>query len=453
MSIPEAAAARFVQSTRQFIEANALLHTGAPVIVALSGGADSVALLASLTACGYECIAAHCNFRLRGQESDRDMHLARDVAAHFKAEFCLRRFDMEADTLPGESCEMACRRVRYAWFSNLADRTGAQAVAVGHHREDRAETFVLNLMRGAGIVGLTSMNARNGEIVRPLLWASRSQIEAYLSALALSFAHDSTNDLAIYSRNRVRLKVLPMLERDFPGALDAILRSIANLEKVRDIFQSYTESVRRCCMDDHGRYDLRALLSYPDPATLLHELLRGKGFTPTQISDMLRAASGSGSRFVGRNNVEAEIDRGMLTLREATGAAAIHPDEYAVSLRNDIAEPVHIRISSHPVEHFRPEGRRADVAYIDADFAAEAGAVWTLRHWRRGDRMVPFGSQKSKLVSDIFADAHFSAADKRSAWLLLRNDTVVWIPGVRNSAIGTVGPPTRRYLRLEYLPK
>lgn len=453
MNRPTPAATEFEQSTRRYIKANALLHSGAPVIVALSGGADSVALLAVLTACGYECIAAHCNFQLRGAESNRDMLLAREVAARLGAEFCLRRFDMATEAAPGESTEMACRRVRYEWFGALADRCGAQAVAVGHHREDRAETFILNLMRGAGIVGLTSMNPRNADVVRPLLWASRAGIEDYLRSRGLDFVQDSTNSSDAYSRNRVRLNILPLLEHDFPGAMDALLRSVANLEKVREVFLCYTEEVRTQCMDSHGRYDLRALQRYPNPATLLLELLRGKGFTPTQIDDMLRAASGSGSRFIGRANIVAELDRGLLTLREASGCGTIRPDQYPVSLRTDITTPLRIRLSSHPVENFRPEGRSADVAYVDAGFALAPDAVWTVRHWQRGDRMVPFGAHKSKLVSDIFAAARLGAEAKRTVWLLLRNDQIIWIPGVRTSALGTVGPDTRRYLRLEYLPQ
>lgn len=445
-------AAGFERATRRFIAEQGLLHSGSPVIVALSGGADSVALLAVLTALGYECVAAHCNYHLRGEESNRDMHHARRIAAELGAEFCVRHFDMETELAshPGETLEMGCRRVRYAWFGVLADRAGAQAVAVGHHCEDRAETFVLNLMRGAGVVGLTSMNPRNGSTVRPLLWATRSGVEEYLEARGLSFVTDSTNATDDFTRNRIRHRVLPYLEGEFAGAMEAILRSVANLESVRRIFLDYVEGVRLRVVDDRGRYDLRALRTEPEAVAILLELLRGKGFTPTQISDMLRSAVGSGQRFHSSAGIVAEVDRGLMSLRfDAETATAA--TETRVSLRRDITTPLKIRITSHPVEDFRIPGRNASVAYLDAVFALEPSAVWTVRRWRRGDRMTPFGSTASKLVSDIFATARYSASDKRRAWLLLRNGEIVWIPGLRNSALGAVGPESRRYLRLEYI--
>lgn len=448
MSTP---ATDFERAARQYIAGQELLHSGAPVIVALSGGADSVALLAALSALGYECIAAHCNYHLRGEESNRDMRHARRVAAELGAEFCVRHFDMEAELAshPGETLEMGCRRVRYAWFGTLADKAGAQAVAVGHHREDRAETFVLNMMRGAGIVGLTSMNARNGATVRPLLWASRRQIEDYLAARGLDYVTDSTNNDVDFTRNRIRHRVLPFLEEEFPGALEAILRSVGNLESVRKLFLNYVEEVRGAVVDDRGQYDLRALCKLPEGGTLLLELLRGKGFTPTQTADMLRSADGSGQRYHGTAGVVAEVNRGLMSLAydsELTEPAT----ETRLNLRRDITRPLRILITSHAVEEFRMPGRNAAVAYVDAAFALDPGAVWTVRHWVRGDRMVPFGSTASKLVSDLFAGAGYSAAQKRQAWILLRNNEIVWIPGLRNSALGAVGPDTKRYLRLEY---
>lgn len=446
-------ASDFEQSTRSYIASNGLLHSGPPVIVALSGGADSVALLAVLSALGYECIAAHCNFHLRGEESNRDMHHARGVAALLQTEFCVRHFDMDAElqSHPGETIEMACRRVRYEWFGNLADKSGAQAVAVGHHCEDRAETFVLNLLRGAGVVGLTSMNARNGSTVRPMLWANRQQVEDYLKNRDLTFVTDSTNNTDAFRRNRIRHRILPFLDSEFPGASDAILRSIANLESARNVFLNHVENVRLRVVDDRGHYDLRTLEAEPEATAILLEMLRGKGFTPTQVADMLRSTGGSGQRFHSSGGIVAEVNRGIMSLTFDHGTASTVEDT-RVNLHRDITSPLHIRISSHPVEDFRMPQRNASVAYIDAVFALDPEAVWTVRHWCRGDRMTPFGAASSKLVSDIFADAHFSASDKRKAWLLLRNGQIVWIPGVRNSALGALGPDSRRFLRLEYLP-
>ena len=216
----------FERRTADFITSRRLLRSDAPVIVALSGGADSVALLAVLLRLGYDCRAAHCNFHLRGEESMRDMNHCRAVAEKLDVDLYVRDFDVSArrSAFPGESVEMACRELRYNWFSDLLDRECAQAVAVGHHREDRAETFMLNLMRGAGIAGLTSMRPQSGNVVRPLLPFTRREIEDYVAQHGLTFINDSSNASDAHRRNRLRNNIFPALEAAFPGALDAVLR-------------------------------------------------------------------------------------------------------------------------------------------------------------------------------------------------------------------------------------
>ncbi len=439
----------FAENTGGYIEANRLLHAGAPVIVALSGGADSVALLSVLDELGFDCVAAHCNFHLRGVESQRDMLHAKEIAGHFDIDFHVRDFDvLSRMESTGESVEMACRSLRYSWFSELADAEKAQAVAVGHHKEDRAETFILNLMRGAGITGLTSMNVRNGDVVRPLLWASRAEIEAYLIDRDLPFVSDSSNSSDVHRRNRIRNRLLPLMEELFPGATNSILRSVSNLEAARKI---YMQAVKhRTDRYISGNLTDIALLSQEAGAdVLLFERLREYGFTMSQIHDMLSGANQSGLVFYGKNNVYAELDRGILSLTRN----ACPPDSgpYAVDLHRDILYPVHIRVSVHMAEPFRPEKGNPAVAFFDLEYAYDPAASWELRHWRQGDRMIPFGSSSSKLVSDIFSDAKLSASEKRNAWILTRNDEIAWLPGLRNSSAGTVGAHVHSYIRLELI--
>lgn len=442
----------FEAKAAAYIAEKNLLHRKAPVVVALSGGADSVALLALLKRLGYDCRAAHCNFHLRGEESMRDMRHCQELGRELDVDLYVRDFDVEARRrlYPGESVEMACRELRYAWFADLLDREGAQSVAVGHHREDRAETFMLNLMRGAGIAGLTSMNPRSGNVVRPLLPFSRDEIENYLSALGLTYIVDSSNASDAHRRNRLRNRVFPLLEELFPGASDAVLRSISHLESARTIFNEAVAERRKRYFTDNIIAVGELLANEAEPATLLFEFLRPLKFTYTQVLDIIAGAGASGTHFRSTDGaVVAELSHGQLELADASRIQLGVEECYSVTLQHDINEPVHITVSRHDAAGFKPERELgAAVAYIDAR-ALDGNPAWELRHWRRGDRVVPFGSHSSKLVSDIFADAHFTASQKREAWLLTRNDEIIWLPGLRNSARYAISPDTRTYLRLE----
>ncbi len=444
----------FERRTSDFIATQGLLHSGAPVVVALSGGADSVALLAVLIALGYDCRAAHCNFHLRGEESMRDSRHCHELCAKLGIDLYVRDFDVERRRRehPGESVEMACRELRYAWFAELLDREGAQAVAVGHHKEDRAETFMLNLMRGSGISGLTSMRARSGSVVRPLLSFTREEIEAYVEACGLSFITDSSNASDAHRRNRLRNRVFPLLEEMFPGAIESVLRTISHLEAAGDLYADAVAERRERYFSDSRHIDIENLLmAEPQAATLLFEFLRPLSFTYTQVCDMLAAGGSSGAVFHSTDGeTVAEINRGKLAISDASRLKLSAGECFTVNPRHDISEPIHIAVTSGDVVFFKPEGLGPTVAYLDAT-ALEGNALWELRHWRRGDRMVPFGARKSKLVSDLYAAARFSAEQKRTTWILTRNDEIVWIPGLRNSALFAVGPGTKRFLRLQLL--
>ncbi|MDE7443098.1 MAG: tRNA lysidine(34) synthetase TilS, partial [Muribaculaceae bacterium] len=184
----------FEHKIKQLIDSEGLLPDGGKVIVGLSGGADSVALLSALRALNYRCVAAHCNFSLRGKEADRDQHHAQTIAMQLDAEWRTVKFDtksyMQAN---GVSAEMACRELRYEWFNRLLEDAEAEAIAVAHHRDDNVETFLLNLLRGAGIHGLRGMKPRNGHVIRPMLNCTRAEVTNYLSTKGLTFVTDSTN--------------------------------------------------------------------------------------------------------------------------------------------------------------------------------------------------------------------------------------------------------------------
>lgn len=430
-----------------------LLHHHSPVIVALSGGADSVALLLVLLRLGYDCRAAHCNFHLRGDESQRDMEWCQEIARRLEVQLYIQDFDVEAyrRANASTSVEMACRELRYEWFYQLARECQAQAIAVGHHSEDRVETFILNLMRGAGLTGLTSMRPRRDLIVRPLLEVTRADIEQYLSLNHIEYVIDSTNESNDYARNKVRNRLMPLFEELFPGAQEAILRSVSNLESTQGLYEIALRRKRDTYILSDGSINLESLSADADAQVLLFEFIRDKGFNMSQALDMLVSTQKSGQRFYSKGGeYVAENDHGLLRFVEM---AKLQSDEdvYPIQLTKDISTPITIHLTRHFKSEFRPTSD-PNIAYFDARLFDE-DAQWSLRHWRRGDVIVPFGSRSRKLVSDIFRDAKFSAAQKRQQWLLLRNEEVVWLPGLRATSWAVVGANTTEFVKLTYVPE
>lgn len=455
--MPGSVSNEFLKKVARSIRVHGLFADAKPVIVAVSGGADSVALLLALHRLGYECVAAHCNYHLRGEESNRDMRSVQALCARIGLDLYVRDMDVDRrrrDT--GESVEMACRALRYDWFADLLDRLRAQAIAVAHHREDNVETFFLNLVRGSGITGLAGMRWRNGYVVRPLLDLSRGDIEAFLADQGVDFVVDSTNARNDYARNRWRNVIIPMIEEQFPGSVSGIVESIRHLSENRDFYDARMDALRSRYVSDRpdGGFDvdLKQLVDDKPMARLvLHYLIRGKGFNFTHVDNIIGCASKSGMQFRSADTL-VDIDHGIMHVVPADVAAlsAEAGTGHRVSLARDILAPAHILVSEHAVSEFVPE-RDPNVAYFDISIMG-GDATFALRHWQRGDRMTPYGMTGSKLVSDIFASAKLGAAQKRDAWLLVRNGEIVWVVGLRAGASFSVSPGTRRYLRLQFRP-
>ena len=234
-----------LDKVRAYIDKEKLLIREEPVVVGLSGGADSVALLAALARLGFRCVALHCNFHLRGQESERDEAFARSFAESLHIPFYKKDFDTLAFASEKHlSIEMAARDLRYEWFEQMRQQIGAQAIAVAHHQDDSIETLLMNLLRGSGIRGLVGIRPKHGFVVRPLLQISRKEILAWLEKEHLSYIIDSSNLSDEYTRNFIRLRVLPLLEELNPAARRTLARSASHLSDAEDIYLSVIEKAQ-----------------------------------------------------------------------------------------------------------------------------------------------------------------------------------------------------------------
>lgn len=271
-----------------YINKHKLLNANDLYIVALSGGADSVALLLLLKEGGFNVHAAHCNFLLRGSESDRDeafcVDLCRQLGVELhRAHFATREY-AEAHKV---SVEMAARELRYNWFEQLRKDIGAVGICVAHHRDDSVETVLLNMIRGTGLRGLTGIQPRNGYVLRPLLCVSRDEIEHFLAKRGQKYVIDSTNLETDVKRNKVRLQVLPLLRTLNPAVSDNIQRMVENVAEAQIVLDSLLDNFKK-----HNTLELSELEKYGSSEYVIYEWLKNYGFNGTQARQVLEAETG-----------------------------------------------------------------------------------------------------------------------------------------------------------------
>lgn len=421
---------------RAFIAQHALLHPGAGVLVALSGGADSVALLRILMRLGYACHAVHCNFHLRDEESNRDEAFVVELCRSLGVSYEVVHFDTEAYAAEQKiSIEMAARDLRYREFERIRASRNLQTVAVAHHRDDAVETLLLNLIRGAGINGLTGMRVKNGRVVRPLLCLSREEVLGYLDGLGQSYVTDSTNLTDAYARNKVRLQLLPMMQQINPAAKENILQAASHLSDAAAIYNKVMEEavqqvVRPC--ESGIDVDIVSLMAADVPQTLLFEILHPYGFNSRQVADVFRSLSGESGRMFYAPDYMVLKDREFLCVRRQKLAdeetVYVLPGEGILTLPDGKVITVHRLVPD--ASWCVP--KESAVCVLDA---SRLSGSLVLRHPKEGDRMRPFGMKGTKLLSDLYTDFKLSRMERSGQWLLCHGSDVVWAVGLRASEL------------------
>lgn len=414
------------------------------ILVGLSGGADSVALLRALQALGYSVGAAHCNFHLRGEESDRDEQFCRTLCAElgiplFSTHFSTREYA----TKNGVSIEMAARKLRYAYFRSTMEEEGYTYVAVAHHRDDNAETILLNLVRGTGLQGITGMAYRNNAIIRPLLDVSKQDILAYLGSIEQPYVTDSTNMVADVRRNIIRLRVMPILKELNPSIVETLVRDASNFREVNDFLEAETAKLEWQELKDGTRVIEKTHIK---SHLILFGLLKPYGFTPSQTFDIWNHLHSTMSAVYRSRDYELLRDRDAIILQSlhiATPAPDLHFRAGDTAALTDVA----IETTLCSAHDFRQPDPSPLVAWIDAD---KAGESLTLRRTAKGDRFVPFGMKGSKLVSRYMIDRKFDALQRHRQMVITNNTDILWLVGERTDDRYRVIPgETRRILVLK----
>lgn len=415
------------EKVKLYIENEHLFTPQDKILVALSGGADSVALLRLLLHTGYRCEAAHCNFHLRGDESDRDETFVRQLCCRLQVPLHVTHFHTTQVAAQRHiSIEMAARELRYEWFESTRLDCGAAVIAVAHHSDDSVETFLLNLIRGTGINGLRGIRARNGRIVRPLLCLSRRDITDYLQSIGQDYVTDSTNLHDEYTRNKIRLNIVPLLQQINPSVKDSILQTARHLDDAYHIYIKGIEEGRKRVFRDN-RISIPLLLQEPSPATLLFELVAPLGFNHAQIDDLLASLSTqSGKTFL-------------------SSQWKIVKDRDCLLIENREETPVRPLLQTEVLDYTPGTDipRSKDTACLDAD---KIKHPLSLRLWKQGDTFVPFGMKGKKKISDYLTDRKFSLPRKQRQWVLCCGDDIVWLVGERSDNRYRIDEHTRKML-------
>jgi tRNA(Ile)-lysidine synthase len=437
---------------KDFIAKEALFSSGDRLLLAVSGGLDSAVLCELCRRAGYDAVVAHCNFALRGGESDRDERFVRQLAAGYGWEVVVKTFDTAAYAAGQKlSVQVAARQLRYDWFLGLIADGTAQYVVTAHHLDDNIETMLMNFFKGTGIAGLRAMLPKQGKIVRPLLFAAREQLAQFAHEAGVNWVEDSSNRSDKYTRNYFRHQVIPLIGQVYPGALSNLAGNLARFRDIELIYRQAIDREKHRLLEYRGRevhIPVLKLKKAQPQMTILYELTTPYGFSPQQTEAILALLESGSGKYVLSATHRCLKDRGWLIITPLETAAAAN---ILVENGNDTV------VFAEGVLRFRESGAEkvpdgADegqmVAWLDAD---QAAFPLLLRKWRNGDYFYPLGMRKKKKLARYLIDQKLSLAEKEKVWVLESDKRIVWVVGWRIDDRCRLGPGTKRALRIEWL--
>ncbi len=430
-----------------FVEENDLFSATDRVLLAISGGIDSMVMAELFYRAGYRFAFAHCNFHLRGEDADADQRFVEDAARRYGTECFVKGFDtLQIATETGQSVQMVARQLRYQFFEEVAVERGFSHIATAHHLDDQTETFFINLMRGCGIAGLHGISLRQGKVVRPLMFAFRRDIEEFARTQGIPFREDRSNQELKYARNIIRHKVIPEFEGMNPSFREAMAATVARIRDAEAIYRQKVSLAREEMLEQDGEVvmiDIGRLHKLDPLPGYLYELISIFGFGEDDVTNILRALKGiPGKQFLSSTH-RLVIDREKILispLNDSTGLPEIPIRKGDTS----VEFPVHLSIRYHDADNYSIKADKNTAAF-DMDMLS---FPLLLRPWRRGDTFIPLGMKNRKKVSDLLIDEKISLPEKERVMVLCSGDEIVWVAGLRISNGARITPGTRKVLEI-----
>ena len=435
---------------QEYITREKLFTRQDKILLTVSGGVDSMVLMSLCVNSGYTVGVAHCNFCLRGRESDEDEILVQEHARKYGIECHNRRFDTVGEMeRTGESMEMAARRLRYTWFAELCEEHGYTVIAVAHHIDDSIETFFINLMRGTGLRGLTGIHQQVGRVVRPLMFASRKEILDYALHKHIPYREDSSNKTTKYLRNKIRLGLTPRIREINPRFPFIMSRNIERLMAAQRFIDGAIDHIyAEAVSDEDGIYTIHMenISNADSREFVIYEILSSRfGFKGDVVDGLCRALQSdtTGRRFYSRSHV-AYVDRGNIVVTrisdEDNCQVSVQQGQQRAYCGNSVLYFEIVDVDSLPSYNVAD-----NIALLDAD---KVEFPLTLRRWSEGDTFIPFGMTGRKKVSDFLIDGKVSMAEKNRQFVLISGTEIAWLAGRRIADPFRITDSTERVLRI-----
>lgn len=437
-----------IEEFLEHIHLQNLLNKQDKALLTVSGGIDSMTLLDLFMHTDYKFAIAHCNFKLRGKESDNDQIFVRNYAKKNNIRFFTIEFETEKYTKDNKiSVQMAARELRYKWFDDIARENGYSKIATAHNLNDVAETFFINLTRSTGLKGLTGIPAVNGNIIRPLLFATRKKIIEYAKQHHINYREDSTNAATKYLRNAIRHKVIPALEEISPAFLNSLSYTTKLLSAAHNLYNEKLISIKKQLIEEYAngvKIDIQKIKKHIDSPEILYEILSEYDFSLDTAGKLLNVLDNQPGLTFKSGKYLMIKDRKYIII---TKLNSLEKREFIIRNESDVNNlPIKLNITRQPFNGFENINKSKQVATFDSE---RIQFPLILRRWKDGDYFYPFGMKGRKKISDFLTDLKLPVHEKDMIWLLISGKEIIWVINHRTDNRYRVTENTKEIIQIE----
>lgn len=439
---------KLLQGFTSYIVGNSLFSIEDRLLLAVSGGVDSVALCELCKQAGYDFVIAHCNFKLRGEESERDKNFVQQLAAKYNAPFLLKEFDTEKYASAQKiSIQEAARELRYSWFAELIKNGEAKYVLTAHHIDDNIETMMMHFFRGTGIYGLRGMLPKQTHIVRPLLFARKEELKKFAGENQLNWVEDSSNSSDKYTRNYFRNQLLPLVKEAFPQVELNLIHNLHRFAEVETLYKQSLDQHKKKLLEQKGNeIHIPALkLKKVIPLhTIVYEIIKDFGFSPQQTNEVIALLDSESGKYIQSATHRILKNRNWLIISQNQSAQS---QNLLIENEDDTIdfEKGQLRLQSLPAEKIEINNNHFTACLDNAAIQFPL----LLRKWKQGDYFYPLGMRKKKKLARFFIDQKLSLADKEKAWVIESNKKIIWVVGMRIDDRYKITGSTKSVLKIE----